>query len=251
MKFLYLLFAGLVSAPLWAEPTEIDVRVLAKDAKFVGSGMGGMAVRIRSVQTSEILSEGVIQGGTGDTNRIMKKTWKRGKPLTTEGTAHYHASIDIDQPTLVEVSVRGPLGYPHASQVMSLTHWLIPGKHVTGGDALRLELPGFVVTADVSPSELSASSGEAITINARVTMMCGCPITPNGLWDANDYEIAAWVYRDGERIAEAPLAYAGEASEFSTQWQPQAPGYYEILVYGFDETNGNTGVDQAGVLVQR
>jgi len=37
-----------------AEQTEIIVRVLAKDSKFVGTSMGGMRIILRDAHTSEI-----------------------------------------------------------------------------------------------------------------------------------------------------------------------------------------------------
>jgi hypothetical protein len=41
-----------------AEPTEITVRVLAKDSKFVGTSMGGMRIMLRDAHTGEILATG-------------------------------------------------------------------------------------------------------------------------------------------------------------------------------------------------
>ena len=54
-----------------AEPTEIVVRVLGNDSKFIGTSMGGMRVTLRDAQTGEILATGLTQGATGDTRRIM------------------------------------------------------------------------------------------------------------------------------------------------------------------------------------
>ena len=48
-----------------AEPTEIVVRVLGNDSKFVGTSMGGMRVTLRDAQTGEILATGLTQGATG------------------------------------------------------------------------------------------------------------------------------------------------------------------------------------------
>jgi hypothetical protein len=45
-----------------AEPTEITVRVLAKDSKFVGTSMGGMRIILRDAHTGEILATGLTQG---------------------------------------------------------------------------------------------------------------------------------------------------------------------------------------------
>src|SRR3546814_4228081 len=41
------------SHPVAAEPTEIMVRALAADAKFIGTSMGGMRVTIRDVRSGE------------------------------------------------------------------------------------------------------------------------------------------------------------------------------------------------------
>ena len=65
--------AGLAafSAAAHAEPTDIVVRVLSKDAKFIGTSMGGMRVTLRDAHTGEILATGLTQGGTGDTKRLI------------------------------------------------------------------------------------------------------------------------------------------------------------------------------------
>ena len=46
-------------------PTKIIVRVISKDAKVIGSGVGGALVRIRNLETGEILAA----GKTGGRNR--------------------------------------------------------------------------------------------------------------------------------------------------------------------------------------
>ena len=46
---------GLATAS--AEPTEITVRVLGKDSKFVGTSMGGMRIVLRDAVTGEIDQE--------------------------------------------------------------------------------------------------------------------------------------------------------------------------------------------------
>lgn len=232
-----------------AEPTDIHVRVLAKDAKFVGTGMGGMKVTVRAVQTGAVLAEGVTHGATGDTDRIMSEPWPRGEALGTKGAAMFAASIDINQPTLIEVSVRGPLDYPHASQHASLTHWLVPGRHLTGGDGVLMVLPGFVVTGRISAEHLSLAQSGSVEIGATVTMMCGCPLTPGGLWDSNAYDIGALIYSDDELVDEVMLVYAGKPNQFSRQWKVPAAGEYHIAFFAHDPANGNTGVDQAGLEV--
>ena len=63
--------AVLQALPAQAELTGITVRVRSKDAKFVGSSMGGALVTIRNADTGELLTKGVTVGTTGDTERLM------------------------------------------------------------------------------------------------------------------------------------------------------------------------------------
>ena len=52
--------------------TQITVKVRTKDAKFLGTSMGGALVTLRDEQTGELLSKGVTQGSTGDTEHILQ-----------------------------------------------------------------------------------------------------------------------------------------------------------------------------------
>ena len=45
--------------------------------------------------------------------------------------------------------------------------------------------------------------------------MCGCPIKPGGLWDADELEVTALVKRNGEKLPPIDLAFAGETSQFA------------------------------------
>src|SRR6056297_2872912 len=110
---------GLVTAPLvclvgtttWAivedtavaEKTAMDVRVISKGAKFVGTSMGGVEVIIRDAATGEVLSSGKTAGTTGDTAKIMTEEAKHHAPVSTEDAAVFHATIDIDEPRRVKV----------------------------------------------------------------------------------------------------------------------------------------------------
>ena len=86
-----------------AEPTEIVVRVLGNDSKFIGTSMGGMRVTLRDAQTGEILATGLTQGATGDTRRIMHEDGGRRAQLSDDSAAKFVATIDLDEPRLIEV----------------------------------------------------------------------------------------------------------------------------------------------------
>lgn len=234
-----------------AEPTDITVRAISRDAKFIGSSMGGVEVTLRDADTGELLAKGRIEGGTGDTKRIMAKERKRGEPLSTDDAAYYSVTLDLDAPRRIEASAFGPLAKRNGANRVSATQWVVPGKHLTGGDGWVLEMPGFVVeTMEPALDKRSIKAGKTIDLRAHVTMMCGCPIEPGGLWDANRYEVRARIKRDGGPAEETALSYAGKTNQFVGAFKAGAPGLYEIAIYAYDSATGNTGLDTVIVTVR-
>jgi len=152
-------------------PTKIIVRVTSKDAKVIGSGVGGALVRIKNLETGEILAQGNQEGGTGDTERIMVQPRKRGEKLYgTPEAAFFQAEIPLEKPTPVEIYTEAPLAYPHAIQKGSKTLTLIPGKQILG-EGVIIELNGLIVNIlSPSPRE-SLKRGEEVIIKAEVRML--------------------------------------------------------------------------------
>ena len=240
-----LLAALMAPAVASAEPTEITVRVLAKDSKFVGTSMGGMRIILRDAHTGEILATGLTQGGTGNTQLLMHEDRGRRAQLADESAAKFTAILNLDEPRLIEAEAYGPLAQPQAAARVLSTQWAVPGRGISGGDGWVLELPGIVVDVLSPPAHVRIPPHTtALDLRANVVMMCGCPIEPKGLWDANKLEVKAIVKRNGERVADLDLAYAGETSQFATKVPVDAPGDYEVIVYAHDPSNGNTGVDR-------
>ena len=68
---LVVMLMGATTTPANAEPTKVAVRALSKGAKFIGTSMGGVRIVIRDAATGEILVQGLTQGTTGETKRIM------------------------------------------------------------------------------------------------------------------------------------------------------------------------------------
>ncbi len=248
---LILIFSLLFAASVMAVQTHITVRILSKDAKFIGTGMGGVSVVIKDVDTGKILAEGVVSGSTGDTNLIMKTLKTRNMRLSDEKTGKFEAVIDIDDPKLVEVIAFGPLSQRQSANRISQTMWVIPGKHISNGDGWMMEMPGFVVDIQNPPALIKLKNvPQEIKFHANITMMCGCPIEPNGLWDANKFEIKAVVKKDGKILTELPMLYAGKTSQFEGVFKAEATGTYEAYVYAYDASNGNTGVDMATFVIE-
>ena len=151
--------------------TKVIVRVVSRDAKVIGSGVGGAFVRIRNLETGEILVQGKQLGGTGDTDRIMVQPHRRGEVLYgTPEAAFFQAEIPLDKPTQVEIYTEAPLGYPHNVQKGSKTLTLIPGKHILG-EGIIIELNGLIVNIlSPSPKE-SLKKGDKIVVRAEVRML--------------------------------------------------------------------------------
>jgi hypothetical protein len=248
VSVLMVLFAAtiFVVQPALAEPIETDVTVhaISKGAKFIGSSMDGARITIENLETGEVLAEGTTTGSTGNTNRIMRQKHGRNRVLSTDDTAKYTTTLSLDKPTRVRITAHGPLSNPEDANSASVTQTLLPGKDLTDGDGVRLQIRGFVVDI-LSPTEGSLDEApNEVTVKAEVSMMCGCPIKPNGLWDANDYEIRARLYRDGENVKEVPLNYAGKASQFERTIPLEDPGEDHVIkVYAYDPVTGNTGYE--------
>ena len=254
-RFIILIFLIVVftNVTAMAVPTQVTVMVRAKDAKFIGNSMSGALITIRNADTNELLAKGVTTGTTGDTEKTMKKPLQRGVPLSDGKSARFNATIDISEPTLLEIRGYGPLAQRQSAGTVSVTQWIIPGKHINSGDGILLEMPGFAVDILAPPAHLQLSRDELprkIEVRANVIMMCGCPVTPGGIWDANRFEVRALTRKNGKAGGEFTLTYAGEPSQFVGSLEVREEGIYEVTVYAYDPSNGNTGVDTTTVVVQ-
>jgi len=151
--------------------TKVIVRVVSKDAKVIGSSVGGAFVRIKDVETGEILAEGKQLGGTGDTDRIMVQPRRRGEVLYgTSDAAFFQADLLLDKPTQVEIHAEAPLGFPHNIQKGLKTLTLIPGKHILG-EGVVIELNGLIVNIlNPSPKE-SLKKGEEVAVRVEIRML--------------------------------------------------------------------------------
>lgn len=254
MNVKYLLFGLFIvvmaATSVQAIPTQITVRVKAKDAKFVGTSMGGVLITVRDVQTGELLAKGYTAGGTGNTVKIMKTPVSRGVSISDESAAKFTATIDIAEPTSIEVTAYGPSAGLQSAGKVSATQWVVPGKNITEGDAWLMEIPGFIVDV-LAPPTHSVLSGapQTVTIQANIMMMCGCPITPAGIWDANKFEVKALLKKNGQQVGILAMQYAGSPSQFTGTWSISDAGIYEATVYAYDPATGNTGINKVTFMV--
>lgn len=249
--FCLLLLLAVPTVHAQTPTTHVMVRAIAHDAKIIGSGVGGARIVIQDAATGAVLAEGVQEGKTGDTQRIMVEPQERGRSLyDTEGAAGFLAELALDRPTQVDITAYGPLGTPHAMQRSAKRMLLVPGQDVLG-DGVVLVLNGFTVELELPATEVPAAAGRPLDVQARVTMLCGCPTEPGGLWDADRIDVVArLVNADGTVAAESPLAFTGKQSTFGTQIAPPAPGAYTLQVIAMEPARANFGMAERTIVAR-
>lgn len=221
-----------------AEPTQIMVRAKAVDAKYIGTSVGGVRVVVEDVETGEILDQGWINGSTGDTDTLIKNPIKRGQTLTDEKTAGFLANVDLDAPRLLRFKLIGPYGYRQSLQEASVTSWVVPGKHLLG-DGITLTMTGFIVDAWTQVLE-----GGKVEFYTKASLLCGCPITKDGHWKPDNYEVKAILMQNDKQVGEIPLQFTGPIGMFSGKTELSESGHYKAIIYLLDPTTGNVGVDR-------
>ncbi len=232
-----LLGLALLSQGVKAEPTRIMVRAHTLDAKFIADGIGGARVLIEDAESGELLDEGMIRGGTGDTDLIMRQPHGRRQRLSDEATGGYLATLDIDRPRWVRIRVLAPYGRRQSLQEASVTTWVLPGHDLTAGDGIVLRMPGLIVDGWTQMMK-----DGRLLIMADVTMLCGCPITPDGLWPAGEFELRAHLRLGKERFGPVEMKFSSESGLFIGEFRPRKPGTYQVLIGAFQPATGNTGV---------
>jgi hypothetical protein len=240
-------------APLFAQSqgkeTKVMIRAIARDAKVIGTHVGGARITVKDVSTGEILAQGMQQGGTGDTDLLMKKPHTRGMALYNSGDASgYLAVLHLDKPTVVEISAEGPLGNAQATQRSSKTLLLVPGEDVLG-DGIVLEIHGFIITPLAPLPDAKVKAGSPFEVRATVTMACGCPTEPDGLWDANKIRVVARFLRDGKVESEIPMTYAGVQNTFHVDAPVPAVGPLELQVLALDPASANFGMTREAIAI--
>ncbi len=247
--FAFLIVASPLFAQTGAKETKVMIRAVARDAKVIGTHVGGARITVKDAATGEILAQGMQQGGTGDTDVIMKKPHTRGMAVYGSGdTSGFLAVLHLDKPTVVEVSAEGPLGNAQATQRSSKTLLLIPGEDVLG-EGILLEIHGFIVTAVAPLPDAKVKAGSPFEVRATITMACGCPTDPDGLWDANKIHVVARLLRDGKVQSEIPMTYAGVQNTFHADVPATAAGPMELQVLSMDAGSANFGMMKEAVTI--
>lgn len=219
--------------------THVIVHVVARDAKLIGSHVGGARVTIRDADSGRLLASGIQKGETGDTKTIMKEPRLRGVSLySTPGAAAFETTLKLSRPTRVRIRAEGPLGNAQATAQAETTLVLLPGRDLRG-DGIMLELHGFILEL-LNPAE--GKPGVETLLRVKATMACGCPIEPGGLWNADTIEIQARVLRGDEAVQTVGLTYAGTSSTFAGVLSPLPRGKYVLEITAADPASANFAV---------
>lgn len=251
MKALLLTLTLLCNLAVYAVETKVMIRAKARDAKFIGSSLGGAYVIVRNKANQQILAEGKTTGSTGNTELIMKTPKTRAISIADEKTAGFMAKIDIEEPTFVSIEVVSPYNLKQAQATVTTELWLIPGKHILG-DGIVLEIPGFIIDI-LKPRthqyiSLKDIKDKPFQFQANVVMMCGCVIDKGGVWNSEDMEVKGILKKDGKYLKEVKMSWIStnlfEGSDFIN-----TPGNYELILYAYDEKTGNTGIDKVNYVV--
>lgn len=241
-----LLFA---TRPAAAEPTRIDVRVIARGAKFLGGYTMPVQVTLTDADTGETLARGVTSGTTGDTQRIMTGGKDSGGKRASADTAAFRTTLDIVRPRRITATVTGPLSQAQATTTATSTQWVLPGHDVTAGDGWLIELPGLIVDIADPIAYRWVKAGETVPLRVGVTMLCGCAISQTGPWRASDTEVEAVVTTNGGTPRRIPLRFDPGAAIFTADVPAVEAGLYEIEVMGWVAASNNAGVAHTAFFV--
>jgi hypothetical protein len=247
-------FVTVVFAPqLFAQPggkeTKVMVRAIARDAKLIGKGVGGARITIKDVSSGQVLAQGMLQDGTGETALIIEKPRVRGEKIyDTPGASGFLAVLNLERPTVVEVTAEGPLGSPQATQRASKTLLLVPGEDVLG-DGIVLEIHGFIVKTLAPQLDAKLAVGSPFEVRATVTMVCGCPTEPDGHWDSNKIRVVARLVREGKIETEVPMHYAGVQNTYTGNVPAAVPGRIELQILAMEPVNANFGLTRQDLTI--
>jgi hypothetical protein len=215
----------------------------------LGREVGGARITITDVATGRILVTGTQQGDTGDQNQIMRTPHMMEEPIySSRPSAAFTTTLQLQKPTLVEISAEGPLAYPHARQKTSKTLFLIPGQDLTQ-DGIVLHLYGYLVQIEHPKPQEALIARADVKLRASVRTLSGSLVRPHGDWDSRKIHIYGEVligdraierlqmfYDEGSRTFEAPFFVPPSNDELRN---------ITLRVVATDPASGNSGVSHS------
>ncbi|HEX6726878.1 MAG TPA: hypothetical protein VF078_05955, partial [Nitrospira sp.] len=204
---------------------------------------------ITDVASGHILATGLQQGEAGDQNQIMRTPHLMEEPIySSRPSAAFTATLELQKPTLVQISAEGPLAYPAALQKASKTLLLIPGQDLTH-DGIVLHLSGYLVQIERPKPHDTLIAKDDVKLRASVRTLSGTLVRPHGDWDSRKIRIYGEVLI-GDRIIERLQLFYDEGSRtfeapFFVPPSKEVPDGITLRVIATDLSTGNSGMDQA------
>lgn len=229
---LLLLMPGL---PLAADTIRVEVSALSEGAKFIGDKTGGARITIVDDESGELLAQGTTRGGTGSTEKIMSGAGGVHRNVVTEDAAVFSTDIPLLEPRRVTVVATGPLDFPQAYSTASRTVWLMPGEDRTNASRIVLTLSGYII----DPVETAINRMGTGDLRVDLQMLCGCPVTPGGTWDADRISKQATLLGPSGMQQTVQLEYTGEGTIYKARFAGQVkhPHSVRIDITGMDSAN--------------
>lgn len=233
-----------------SKPTTILVRVVAHGSMVLGKEVGGARITITDVASGQILTTGIQQGDAGDQNQIMRTPHLMEEALySSRPSATFTTTLDLIQPTLVDIAVEGPLAFPAAIQRASTRTWLIPGHDLTG-DGIVLTLYGYIVQIEhPKTSGAGLIAKDDIVLRASVRTLSGAPVRPHGDWDSRKVHIYGELLIGTQVMERLQMFYSGDKAGFEAPFfvprLNDAPDGITLRVVAADPSSGNFAVTEA------
>ena len=250
--------------------TSVLLRVQARGGKFLGPDIDFSHVTVRDVQTGKVLTEGDAEGDSGVLGprwtagaspstivtrgtsgpavvRWLSPTPRPARPGSHSPTAGLLTVFDLNRRTEVEFSAT-MRGSHSDSSVATARMWLEPGLQLTDEPGLILMVPGLAVTI-LHPSS-PATAGAPLSVEAFVTMMCGCKIDHDTPWPPGAFTIKARLRTsDWQVLSETTLSLSTTSSTFAGTLASPPTGTYTLTVDALQPAETNAGSAQMTVTV--
>lgn len=250
--------------------TFVKVRVQARDGKILGPAatVKQPLLTVRNVVTGEILIDGkpfntASSGTVVPVSQFSDKVLRNAIVVQpsetsstapgpywlepTEGQGELIVPLLLNEPSLLEFRATAYAPDPVDS---STTMWVLPGMRLLYDPGLVLTIAGLYATVTAT-----ASAG-VISVTANVTMMCGCPITPQPAppntepyWPSTEFNVAAEI-RDSNGQLVTTLHLDCTSTSLFTGSTSVSPGEYEIRLIAVQITESNVGFARTKVSVQ-
>jgi hypothetical protein len=248
---------------------QVKVRLQARGGKFLGPNVTAPKLLVRKAGGTTPLFEGTFDNGASGTvlatptpvasrNAIVVPAppaagfYPAAGAYTVappDGKAVLVASFDLDEPALVEFVATAYTKEAAVALMTSAMMQLCPGTTLLGDPGLVLTVSGLIV------SGVDASyDGTTLNVGATVTMMCGCPITPQPWTSAPDTEpywpsYAFAVTATTPGMEPLTLECTGTNTFRGTVGATLASGTHVVTVDAIQKSEANAGYAQATLQV--